>query len=305
MRHAHAIALRLQVLAGRFGQRHAAVLSPRAAHGDGQLLLAFGHVARHDAVEQRPPPLLELDGLLAVHHVVAHGRVEPGQGAQRRVVVGVRQEAHVHDQVGVAGRAVLEAERVHRDGQPPPLLPCGEQFADGGAQLLRQHGSGVDHVVRQLAHAEEQVALSLDALFDARAVLAQGMAAARGLVARDQLLVGRVQKQDAVLDAARVEAVQLVREPAEERPVARVAHHGDAALPCRLPRQLRHPAELEQVADEAGRRLSTQKYPRSSNTCMASVRPAPLMPLTMTSSGMSSIGKSSAAADCFALSSCS
>ena len=33
-------------------------------------------------------------------------------------------------------------------------------------------------------------------------------------------------------------------------------------------------------------RLSTQKYPRSSNACMASVRPAPLMPLTITSSGM-------------------
>ncbi len=54
-------------------------------------------------VQKVVPPLLELDGLLAHAHEVAHRRVEPRQRPQFRIVVGVRQEAHVHDEIGVVG----------------------------------------------------------------------------------------------------------------------------------------------------------------------------------------------------------
>ena len=85
-------------------------------------------------------------------------------------------------------------------------------------------------MVRRLAHLEQEVALAVDALRDGGAVGAQRVPAAAGLVARDELLVGRIQEQDAVADALGLELRQLGREVGEEVAVARVAHHGEPAV---------------------------------------------------------------------------
>ena len=124
--------------------------------------------------------------------------------------------------------------------------------SDGGAQLRRQHVGGVDDVVRARAQLLEKLALALDALADGAPVLAERMAPATGLVARDELLVGGVEEDDAMVDAPAVEGVELRGEPGEEVAVARVAHHGEAAFSVGLPR---HAGELEQVADEARRQV--------------------------------------------------
>ena len=50
-------------------------------------------------------------GLLAPEHELAHRVIETGVLAQLGVVEGVGKEADVHDDVGVDGRSVLEAER--------------------------------------------------------------------------------------------------------------------------------------------------------------------------------------------------
>ena len=65
--------------------------------------------------------LEELAGLLAIQHVLGDRFIEPGQGAQRRVEVRVREEADVEQEVGVRGRPVLEAEALDRDRRPDPL----------------------------------------------------------------------------------------------------------------------------------------------------------------------------------------
>ena len=200
MRDAHAVAVGAQVVRCRLGDRDAAVLAARAADGDSELLLALGDVARHDAVEQRLPADHEILGLLAVHDEVAHGGVEARQRTQLGIVVGVRQEAHVDHQVGVDRGAVLEAERVDRDGQSGAFLARSEQRADRRLELWREHRGGVDDVMGALAQREQQVALALDALGDGGAVGAERMAAPARLVAGDELLVGGEVHHDAHFD---------------------------------------------------------------------------------------------------------
>ena len=56
------------------------------------------------------------------------------------------------------------------------------------------------------------------------------MAATARLVARDELLVGGIQEQDAVVDAGALSFESSLHQAREEAAVARVAHHGDASM---------------------------------------------------------------------------
>ena len=183
-----AIALRLEVVGGGLGQRHAAVLAARASHGDGELLLALGHVAGHDDVEQRAPLLLELLRLRTVQHEIAHRGVEARERAQVGIVVGFGRKRTSMTRSASRGDPCLKPKEYTVTESASALLSRRDEVADGGAQLRRQHVGGVDDVVRARAQLLEKLALALDALADGAPVLAERMAPATGLVARNELL---------------------------------------------------------------------------------------------------------------------
>ena len=228
------------------------MLPARAADGDGELLLAFGDVSRHDAVEQRAPALHELDRFLAIHHEIANRSIETCEEAQVGIVIRVRKEAHVHDEVGVGGGAVLETERVHRNGQAATLVSAGENRADGFAQLLREHVGGVDDMMRHLAQIVEHLTLALDALRNGSAVGAQRVATTRGLVTSDKLVVRSVEEQHAHVDPLALELLDLALQIGKEIAVARVAHHSEASARIGL---AGHALEREQIPNKARRQV--------------------------------------------------
>ena len=75
--------------------------------------------------------------------------------AQPLLEVGVRQEAHVEEQLGGLGRTVAEAERDHVHHRGPRL--SRDVLDDGGLQLVDVQRRGVDHVIRQRGHVDQQV----------------------------------------------------------------------------------------------------------------------------------------------------
>ena len=93
MRHADPIAARFEVVAGAFGKRDASVLASGASDGDSELLLALFHIAGHNHVEKLAPTLQKLDGLVPIHHEIAHGGIKAGQRTKRRIVIGIREES--------------------------------------------------------------------------------------------------------------------------------------------------------------------------------------------------------------------
>ena len=160
------------------------MLTAGAPNGDGELLFALRHIPGHDAIEQRAPALLELLGFRSAKHVVAHRLVKAGKRAQLGIVIRIGKESHIHNQVGIHGGAMLEAERIHRDLQTLALLAGSEQRSDGAAQLSRHHVGGIDDMMRLFAHVVEHLAFTLDAVCDGAAIGAEGMAAAAGFIAR-------------------------------------------------------------------------------------------------------------------------
>ena len=256
MRDAHAVALRLQVVACRLRERNRAVLPTGASHSDGELLLALGNVAGHDAVEQRPPARFELFGLGTVQHEIANRLIEAREATQLRLVVGIRQKANVHDEVGVERRTMLEPERVDGHRQSLLLGTGCEQSPNGRAELRREHVGGVYHVMGALAQLEQQVALALDTLRDGGAVRAKRVSAAARLVARNQLLVVSIEEEHPIIDAERFELLQLAVQVCKEIAIASIAHDGQTALCIRL---AGIPVSSSKLPIRLEGRLSTQK----------------------------------------------
>lgn len=65
---------------------------------------------------------------------------------------------------------------------------------------------------------------------DGAAVGAEGMAAAAGFIACDELLVVGIQEQHPIIDAGAFELCELLHQAFEEAAAARVAYHGDASM---------------------------------------------------------------------------
>ena len=91
----------------------------------------------------------------------------------------------------------------------------GERLADPVAQLVRREAGRVDDEVRVAAQALHHQALLADALHDPVGGR-QRMAAARGLVAVHEVVVGGLQEHDAVRDAEVLQLLERLGELAEE-----------------------------------------------------------------------------------------
>ena len=106
--------------------------------------------------------------------------------------------------------------------------------------------------MRHLAQVVEHLAFALDALRDGGAVRTQRVAAARGLVTGDELVVRSVEEQHAHVDSLALELLDLALQIGEEIAVARVAHHGKAPARIGL---AGHALKREQIPDEARRQV--------------------------------------------------
>src|SRR5262245_22950993 len=99
------------------GYDHRAVAAPGAADRDGEVGFPLLLVRGQQVVEQRREPGVELADAVGALHVADDVGVEPCLLAQLGLVMRVREEAHGEGEVGVARRAVLEAEGHERHGE--------------------------------------------------------------------------------------------------------------------------------------------------------------------------------------------
>src|SRR3984957_19472919 len=122
-----------KMLGELLGDVDRAVLTAGAAHRDGQVAAVRLREFADAAVQ-------EFDQLRdhAAHAGVAgqifdHGRVAAGQMAQPMLPVGIRQAAYVEDEIRIPRYAVLVAEGLEHEGEPP-LAPAVDALANQFAQ---------------------------------------------------------------------------------------------------------------------------------------------------------------------------
>ena len=104
-----------EVLTSHDSKCNATMLAPRAAHTDGEVLLALLDVAGNDLVEQGVPALEKTLGLGLFEYELGDLTIETRLGTQLLVVVRIGKEAYVDDDIGVDGCTVFEAEGVDRE----------------------------------------------------------------------------------------------------------------------------------------------------------------------------------------------
>ena len=162
----------------------------------------------------------------------------------------VGQEPDVEHEVGIPRRSVLEPERLDADLEPRLGWRVGERLADAVAQAVRGEAAGVDDqigVTAQALHHEAFLADALDHAVGGR----QGVAPARGFVPVDQVVVGGLEEDDAVVDVFLLQLLERLREFAEEHAAAGIHHDGDPGGAARPGHELGHLAEQRrrQVVD--------------------------------------------------------
>ena len=124
----------------------------RAADADREVCLALAHVRGEQVVEQRDQVVVEVRDPVGALHVVDHLLVQPGQLAKLRLVVRVREEAHVEEEVGVARRAVLVAVGEERDRELAAHALGQHLVGHHLAQARGREVARVDHDVCLLAN---------------------------------------------------------------------------------------------------------------------------------------------------------
>src|SRR6187549_168029 len=231
------------------GDGDRAVAATGAADRDRQVALALGHVGGDEELEQRQQAAVELASLGARLDVGAHLFVEPGLRPQLVDVVRVGQEAHVDGHVGVAGRAVLEAEGEQGERQSPPSLAADQLLGDATAQLAAGQAAGVHHHVGPGAQRRQLLALGPDPLDDP-SFWRERVAAAGLLVAVEQGLLVRLEEEQLRLQPLPLELVEHRDEVVE---VLAPSHVGDdrGALDAAAV----EPEHLAEAADQAGRQV--------------------------------------------------
>lgn len=178
------------------------MLSTGAADGDNQLaFLLVVAVERNHVVDEVIEPRQESLRLGRAQHIVAHRLVQPGHRPQLRVIEGVRQAADVKHQIRVHRHPKLKPEGDAVDHKVVLLrVVAAEQVVDVAAQLGGGKQCGVDNHVRPVLDGAQQLPLPADSLGQRPALPHQRMGAAGDLIAVDQLVVGRVQKENLIAD---------------------------------------------------------------------------------------------------------
>lgn len=225
----------------------------RAADRDGQLGLPLVPVEGQqvvDEVEQLGDQLLRL---LPFEDVLPHRRIEAGQALEFGHVEGVRQAAHVKDEVRLLGQAVFEAEGHAVDEHR--LVFVVEEDADHlFPQLVDREVGGVDHIVGALPQPGEQPPFLRDGLLDRGVfVVHQRVGAAGLLIPLDERRVLAVE-EEGLKPARRLQKLlDSLEDVPENFPAARVDDERDLST---LSSAWRHRSVKDLTI--LGGRLSTQ-----------------------------------------------
>src|SRR5215212_1213850 len=239
-----------RVVAGQVvGHDHGAVTAARAADGHRQVGLALLLVGGQQVVEQRHQPLVEVGYAIGALDVVHDRLVPAGELAQLGLVVGVRKEAHIEAEVGVARGAVLEAEGEEGDGQLAGALVGQHLVRHHLAEPSGREVTGVDRHAGTLLERLQPLALEADCVLH-RAAASERVAAAGLLEAVDQDAVRGLQVEQPEGNAARGQLVENLHEALEVLAAANVGSHRGALDLAALVAE-----ELRQRADHLGRQV--------------------------------------------------
>ncbi len=110
---------------------------------------------------------------------------------------GIGQEAHIHDDVGVDGQAVLVAEALDCDLEALRVAVVVERAKQLGLQLVDVQVAGVDDQIGRSLHRFEALTLDFDGLHEPVSLVVQWVLAAGGVVALDEHRGGRVEVEQA------------------------------------------------------------------------------------------------------------
>ena len=193
MAHQHLEIQPRQPLRQPFHQKHRPVPSAGAADVDGEIAFVLLLIARDQIVEQRLQAVQKYQGFAVLLQKPDDGLVEPAQGAQGRVIVGVGQKTAIQHHVGVGADAKLEAEGTDEHHQIR-LRGVLKQQVQTLLELWNRHRRGVDDQVRHGPHRLHLRHLQVNGLAYGP-VPGHGMTAAGLPVAADQQIDPRLQKE--------------------------------------------------------------------------------------------------------------
>src|SRR5579884_397602 len=179
----------LQILRDPLPQHHRAMLPPRAPDGNRQITLPFLDVMRNQIRQhafESPQKFLRLRKGVDIS---LHLLVLPGELAQLRHKMRIRQESHVKHQVRIRRNPVLVSE-AHKRKQHRTVIWILEPLRDELPQLVHIEFARIDYHVRQIADRLHQGALARQA-FAHRTIFSQRMRPARLAVPSQQRVFAR------------------------------------------------------------------------------------------------------------------
>ena len=141
----------------RFGEHHGTVPSACAAERDRQVAFPFPDIVRNQKIKQAFDAAQKFARLRERPDVARHALVLAGKTPQLRNKMGIRQKAHIENQVGVHRHAVAIAETHERNQQR--LLPArAETLRDELAEFVNIESRCINHEVRDFPDGRHQLA---------------------------------------------------------------------------------------------------------------------------------------------------
>jgi len=210
-----------------FTEKHRAVLAAGAAHRHGDVAAAVLLEARQPDLEESADVVEHpLDDFVRFEKG-AHFGVAAGERPQWGFPIGVRQAAHIEDDVGISGYAILVAEGLEQQREPA-LGFFDDALADGVLELLHRHAAGVNAEAGEQGDGFEQCRFLVDGFAQPHLAGGKRMLAAAFAEPLEQGFAAGVEENDFNRNAAPLEFRDDAGDEGEiGRQVARVDAHGD------------------------------------------------------------------------------
>ena len=210
-------------MAQPLGEIDRAVLAAGTADADGQVAAVVADVARQPGGDEAGDILAHLHHLGLRFEIVDHRAVAAVQGAQRHLVVRIGQAAHVENQFSVEGDAVLEAEGLEQQRQPPGAV-ADDELPDPVAQGVWFQIAGVN-VMTKFSQALQAPPLLGDRLGERVLFVGQRVTSPRLEIALEQRVGLGVEEKELEFDMLRAKFCKLLWQ------------HGDAVAPTDVDRR--------------------------------------------------------------------
>src|SRR5215470_17817771 len=143
----HAVSRLAEVVAHVLSDHHRSVLSPGATERDRQITLPFPDIVRQKVHQQLRDAIDELLRLGEGTDVLGYPRMPPGQRAELRHKMRIRQKPDVEDQVGILRYSMFETKAYARYEYVLVRCLMFELFRYMRAQLVHVELRRVDHEI--------------------------------------------------------------------------------------------------------------------------------------------------------------